>query len=186
MFRTSTPVTDGAFHDRAVELDQLTQRVDQLRAGAPRWLAVLGVRRVGKTSLLLELVRRNRHKDVRFVVLDTASRTNRSGSTSSRRLALRTVDAFFGRELGVSLEELASRPDDYRATLPEARAFAGFDRALRADLLSLCVAPGQCQDRGACARAGGAARRGDQASTAWSRGTSSRSSRSCRRRAVAC
>ncbi|HEY0482117.1 MAG TPA: ATP-binding protein [Kofleriaceae bacterium] len=140
MFRTSTPVTQGAFHDRATELKALTQRVDQLRAGTPRWLAVLGVRRVGKTSLLLELVRRNRHRDVRFVVLDCFE-DQPLGFDIFRRLALRTVDAFFGRELGVSLEALADRPDEYRATLPEAQGFSRLDRALRADLLSLCVAP---------------------------------------------
>jgi AAA+ ATPase superfamily predicted ATPase/Holliday junction resolvase len=140
VFRTSTPVTHGAFHDRTHELRQLTARVDQLRAGAPRWLAVLGVRRVGKTSLLLELVARNRRKDVRFVVLDCFE-DQPLGFDIFRRLALRTVDAFFGRELGTSLEALAPRPDDYRAALPEARAFAKLDRALRADLLSLCAAP---------------------------------------------
>ena len=140
MFRTSTPVTAGAFHNRAKELNQLTQRVEQLRAGAPRWLAMLGIRRVGKTSLLLELVRRNRHQDVRFVVLDSFE-DQPLGFDIFRRLALRTVDAFFGGEIGVSLEALASRPDEYRAALPEARAFFGLDRTLRADLLALCVAP---------------------------------------------
>jgi AAA+ ATPase superfamily predicted ATPase len=140
VFRTSTPVTDAAFHDRSRELVQLAERVVQLRAGAPRWLAILGIRRVGKTSLLLELVRRNRHKDVRFVVLDCFE-DQPLGFDIFRRLALRTVDAFFGRELGVALEELASRPDEYRAALLEAKAFAKLDRALRADLLSLCEAP---------------------------------------------
>lgn len=140
MFRTSTPVTEGAFHDRAAELRSLTQRVEQLRAGTPRWLAILGVRRVGKTSLLLELVRRNPHKDVRFVVLDCFEEQP-LGFEIFRRLALRTVDAFFGRELGVSLEALAGRPDDYRAALAEARVFSELDRALRADLLSLCSVP---------------------------------------------
>lgn len=140
MFRTSTPVTDDAFHDRVAELRQLTERVAQLRAGTPRWLAVLGVRRVGKTSLLLELVARNRHKDVRFVVLDCFE-DQPLGFDIFRRLALRTVDAFFGRELGASLEALARRPDEYRAALPEARAFGKLDRALRGDLLSLCTAP---------------------------------------------
>jgi Holliday junction resolvase len=41
----------------------------------------------------------------------------------------------------VSLEALAERPDEYRAALLEAQEFAGLDRALRADLLSLCTAP---------------------------------------------
>jgi AAA+ ATPase superfamily predicted ATPase len=140
VFRTSTPVTDGAFHDRAAELAQLTRRIAQLRAGTPRWLAMLGVRRIGKTSLLLEMVRRNRYKNVRFVVIDSFE-DQPLGFEIFRRLALRTVDAFFGRELGVSLEALASRPDEYRVTLLEAKAFAGLDRALRADLLALCVAP---------------------------------------------
>jgi Holliday junction resolvase len=140
VFLTSTPVTDDGFHDRAGELKQLIERIDHLRAGTPRWLAVLGVRRVGKTSLLLELVRRNRHRDVRFVVLDCFEEQP-LGFDIFRRLALRTVDAFFGRELGMSLEALASRPDEYRAVLPEAKGFSDLDRALRADLLSLCVAP---------------------------------------------
>ena len=140
MFRTSTPVTQGAFHDRTTELNALTQRVEQLRAGAPRWVAVLGVRRVGKTSLLLELVRRNRHDDVRFVVLDSFE-DQPLGFDIFRRLALRSVDAFFGRDLGVSLEALADRPDDYRAALLEVPELSTLDRALRADLLSLCELP---------------------------------------------
>ena len=140
MFRTSTPVTQGSFHDRADELRSLTQRVDQLRAGTPRWLAVLGVRRVGKTSLLLELVRRNRHRDVQFVVIDSFE-DQPLGFDIFRRLALRTVDAFFGRDLGVSLEALAENPDEYRAALLEVPELATVDRALRIDLLSLCEAP---------------------------------------------
>lgn len=144
MFRTSTPVTEDAFHNRATELASLMQRVEQLRTGTPRWLAILGVRRVGKTSLLLELVRRSPHKDVRFVVLDCFEEQP-LGFEIFCRLALRTVDAFFGRELGVSLEALASRPDEYRATLAEARMFTELDRVLRTDLLSLCEAPPTAQ-----------------------------------------
>lgn len=139
MFRTSTPVTAQAFHDRRRELQELTTRVTQLRAGTPRWLAVLGQRRVGKTSLLLELVRRNRHRDVRFVVLDCFEEQP-LGFGIFRRLALRTADAFFGRELGASLEALAERPDEYRAALVESKAFARLDRALRADVLGLADA----------------------------------------------
>ncbi|MBI3182889.1 MAG: ATP-binding protein [Myxococcales bacterium] len=139
MFGSSTPVTNQAFHDREAELQQLARRVAQLRAGTPRWLAVLGLRRIGKTSLLLEMVRRNRHRDVRFVVLDCFEEEP-LGFDIFRRLGLRTVDAFFGRELGVSLEALARSPDDYRAALEEARGFLKLERSLRADLLSLCVA----------------------------------------------
>ncbi len=140
MFRTSTPVTDREFHDRVPELARLQQAVDALRAGAPRWVAVLGVRRVGKTSLLLELTRRNPHPDVCFVVLDCFEEQP-LGFEIFRRLALRTVDAFLAREADVSFEALAPRPDEYRAALVEAPTFTRLDRALRADLLSLCEGP---------------------------------------------
>lgn len=137
MFRSSTPVTDMAFHDRDVELKQLGERVAALRKGAPRWLAVLGERRVGKTSLLLELVRRNKHRDVRFVVLDCFEEEP-LGFEIFRRLALRTVDAFFSREAKLSFETLQERPDEYRVALEEARSYRQLDRGLRADLQGLC------------------------------------------------
>lgn len=140
MFRSSTPVTDAAFHDRVGELKQLSQRITALRAGAPRWLAVLGERRVGKTSMLLELVRRNRHRDVRFVVLDCFEEEP-LGFEIFRRLALRTVDAFFAREAKVSFEALQGRPDEYRVALDDAKSYRGLDRALRADLQGLCDRP---------------------------------------------
>ncbi|MFO0593662.1 MAG: AAA family ATPase [Myxococcaceae bacterium] len=139
MFTTSTPVTAGSFFDRRAELARLGECVDRLRAGHPRWLAILGVRRVGKTSLLLELERRSRQRDVHFVVLDCFEE-DPLGFGIFRRLALRTVDAFLGAELGVSLEALARRADDYRAALLESKRFRSFDRALRADLLSLADA----------------------------------------------
>ncbi|MGV3621288.1 MAG: ATP-binding protein, partial [Archangium sp.] len=140
MFRSSTPVTDVAFHDRVVELKELGRRIAALRAGAPRWLAVLGERRVGKTSMLLELVRRNRHRDVRFVVLDCFEEEP-LGFELFRRLALRTVDAFFAREARVSFEALLSRPDEYRAALDDSKSYRSLDRLLRADLQGLCERP---------------------------------------------
>ncbi|MBL8911625.1 MAG: ATP-binding protein [Archangium sp.] len=140
MFSTSTPVTDTAFFDRTVELKRLAGVITALRQGTPRWLAILGVRRVGKTSLVLELVRRDRHRDVRFVVLDCME-DDPLGFGIFHHLALRTVDAFFARELGTSVASLARRPDEYRATLPESKLFRSLDRGLRADLLSLADAP---------------------------------------------
>lgn len=147
MFSTSTPVTDSAFFDRTTELERLRAVVASLRAGTPKWLAILGVRRVGKTSLVLELVRREggssgaaRRRDVRFVVLDSFEE-DPLGFGIYQRLALRTADAFLGHDLAASVEALARRPDEYRAALPESKVFRSLDRALRADLLSLVDAP---------------------------------------------
>jgi len=139
MFRTSTPVTDASFFDRAIELTQLEDCVKQLRGGSPRWMAVLGRRKVGKTSLLLELTRRARTNDVLFTVVDSFE----DGPVSFeifRRLAVRVADAFFSRHLGVSLEALLPRPDDYRAALLDARELPRLPRELRADLLGLADA----------------------------------------------
>jgi hypothetical protein len=41
------------FHDRTAELERLSAFVAELRAGTNRWLAVIGPRKVGKTSLIL-------------------------------------------------------------------------------------------------------------------------------------
>jgi AAA+ ATPase superfamily predicted ATPase/Holliday junction resolvase len=140
VFSASTPVTATAFFDRRAELARLSGAVEALRAGRPRWLAVLGLRRVGKTSLLLEQVRRNRLPDVHFVVLDCFEE-DPLGFGIFRRLALRTVDAFLSHELGSSLEALARRPEEYRAALHESKTFLSLERGLRADLLSLPEAP---------------------------------------------
>ncbi|MDX2010184.1 MAG: ATP-binding protein [Myxococcaceae bacterium] len=139
MFSTSTPVIDDAFFDRRDELKRLGEAVAALRQGRPRWLAVLGVRRVGKTSLLLELARRSQRRDLRFVVLDCFE-DQPLGFGVFSRLALRSVDAFLAESVGASLEALARRPDEFRAALMESRRFQAFDRSLRADVLSLPTA----------------------------------------------
>lgn len=139
MFSTSTPVIDDAFFDRRDELRRLGEAVASLRQGRPRWVAVLGVRRVGKTSLLLELARRSHRRDLRFVVLDCFEESP-LGFAIFLRLALRAVDAFLAESVGASLEALARRPDEFRAALMESKRFQAFDRSLRADLLSLPTA----------------------------------------------
>lgn len=139
MYLASTPVTDAGFFDRAHELKQLAGVIDALRAGAPRWLCIVGRRKVGKTSLVLEAMRRSRHKDVHFVVLDSLEQAP-LGFELFRRLALRTVDAFFSRASAISFEALAGAPDEYQAALLDAPGFAALDRALRTALLGLARA----------------------------------------------
>lgn len=140
MYRASTPATAGTFFDRARELKLLSSAVDALRQGSPRWVALVGSRKVGKTSLLLELARTQKHRDVRFVVLDSFEEQPLSFQIF-RRLALRTLDAFFARELGASLEALREQPDAFRATLGDAAGFAKLDRTLRAQVLGVCDMP---------------------------------------------
>lgn len=56
---TSTPVTGHQFFDRADEMAQLSSVVSDARQGVRRWVALVGHRKIGKTSVLLELLRRH-------------------------------------------------------------------------------------------------------------------------------
>lgn len=136
MFRTSNPVTAKDFYDREGELADLQGRVEKLRRGAPAWVAIVGRRKVGKTSLLLELKRRAGAPKVLFVVIDSFEAAVPSLDIV-RRYALRTVDAALGVALGLSLEALAGRPAEYRVALQRSRAFGSLPPELRDLLLEL-------------------------------------------------
>ena len=77
MFFSSTPATADAFFDRQQQLTQLEGAVKRLMKGAPQWVAILGSRKVGKTSLMLELQRRVASPRLRFVVLDGLAKPGR-------------------------------------------------------------------------------------------------------------
>src|SRR5690349_9640187 len=113
MFRTNQPVTGPAFFNRARELADLEQLVSQLESDEPRWVAIIGRRKVGKTSLVLELARRRRARGLAFVILDTQECAPLS-LEFFRLYALRIADAFLGAAVGYSLELLAENPDEYR------------------------------------------------------------------------
>ena len=134
MFFSSTPATADAFFDRQQQLTQLEGAVKRLVRGAPQWVAILGSRKVGKTSLMLELQRRVASPRLRFVVLDSFEEHPLSFEVF-RRLALRTLDAFFADELGVSLLALSRTPSAYRAVWTDSKAWQGLDRGLRAEIL---------------------------------------------------
>jgi predicted AAA+ superfamily ATPase len=57
-FEISTPVTNANFFNREKELDRLLFSAENLAKGARNWVALLGHRKVGKSSLLWELRRR--------------------------------------------------------------------------------------------------------------------------------
>jgi AAA+ ATPase superfamily predicted ATPase len=136
MFRTSTPVTDEAFRNRARELERLDALVQRLVDGQPQWLAIIGPRKVGKTSLLLELTRRAHDPSVAFVVLDSFETTPISYEVF-RRYALRLLDAVLATELGASLEAASARPAEYRALLLQSERFAQLPPDLQAAVMEV-------------------------------------------------
>jgi len=70
-FSTAKPVVGEAFHNRKEELEQLSAMIESLQKGVPRYYALLGLRKVGKTSLISELKRRTAHiNDVVIAVID--------------------------------------------------------------------------------------------------------------------
>jgi AAA+ ATPase superfamily predicted ATPase len=136
MFQTSTPVVGAGFFNRKSELDQLAQAIAKLSSGAPRWIAILGPRKIGKTSLVLEAARRADSMSVRVVTLDVQEQDPASPQIF-RRLILRVLDAALGAELGESLERLMRSPAAYRRALQRSEVFAKLPAGLRSELLEL-------------------------------------------------
>lgn len=91
MFRTSTPVSATDFFNREAELARLTACVARLEAGAPQWMAIIGRRKVGKTSLLLELARTVQRDRLRFIATDVLEYVPLD-ITIVRAYALRVLD----------------------------------------------------------------------------------------------
>ncbi len=140
MFQTSLPVTSENFHNRAAELEKLRGAIQRLERGAPSWLAVIGPRKIGKTSLILEAARRTSGAHLVVVALDVQEAAPVS-LQFFRRLALRVLDAFLGRELGGSLERLASSPSAYRRLLQGSPLFTRLPPAVRSEILEIVEGP---------------------------------------------
>ncbi len=136
MFHTSTPVTGEGFESREVELATLERAITRLTEGAPQWVAILGPRKIGKTSLVLEAVRRMPDGAPRAVTMDAQEWAPLS-LAFFRHLALRVADAFFVHETGESLARLADQPAAYRGVLQRTGTFARLPAPLRAELLEL-------------------------------------------------
>ncbi len=136
VFASHQPVHDETFLDRRAEMARLDEVVGRLLAGQPKWLALLGPRKIGKTSLLRELQRRRASAAVGFILFDIFEQSPPSPEIV-RLLALRTADQALGPALGTSLEILAAHPDLYRATLSTAAAFVQLPPEVRATLIAL-------------------------------------------------
>jgi AAA+ ATPase superfamily predicted ATPase len=136
MFRTSTPALGPGFHNRKSELAVLSRAINGLMAGKPQWVAVLGPRKIGKTSLVMQATRQSITEQLKVVTLDVQDQGPVSPKVF-RRLAIRVLDAVFGSELGESLERLASQPAAYRALLQQSERFASLSASLRGEALEL-------------------------------------------------
>ena len=136
MFRSSLPVTQGAFLDREGPLARLEALMDRTKAGAPEWLALVGPRKVGKTSLLLEAARRADDGKLAFVVFDVMDALPISLEVF-RRLAARVLDATLGDEAGVALSRLLARPEEFRAALLPAPRYRRLPAELQRLILEL-------------------------------------------------
>jgi len=101
------------FRDRRPQLSRILTCVERLRAGTPEWLALLGPRKVGKTSLLLE-ASRCQGDSVVFAVLDAFDHVPVTAEVL-RLLVLRAVESVFASECGQSLEATIT-PASYRAS----------------------------------------------------------------------
>lgn len=140
MFRTTRPLSNDAFHDREDILERLERSVAALEAGEPRWVVIMGHRKIGKTSLLLEAARRFAHPGLRFVVFDVFDALPVSREVF-RRLALKILDATLGDAAGAGFSVLADQPAELRQTLAKSELFVRLPPALRATLLELADRP---------------------------------------------
>jgi AAA+ ATPase superfamily predicted ATPase len=134
VFQSSHPVSGVTFYDRDAELAGLEAYLAQLRAGTTRWLAVIGPRKIGKTSMILELSRRAAHLVV--VAVDTQEVSPPSLEVF-RIAALRTVDRLLGADLGASLEVLAATRGDVTTVLDGSAGFAALPGPVKTAIRAL-------------------------------------------------
>lgn len=135
MFRAGGPVTASSFHDRSCELQTVLSSFESLASGTPRWLALIGPRKVGKTSLLLEAARQS--EEVAVVMVDAMERAPPTVEMF-RTLTLRALDALLAERLGASLERRARDPQRFRRLL---YGLDGFSADLRTELDRLATEP---------------------------------------------
>ncbi len=124
------------FFDRTAELGRLNSLLARVQARAPEWLAIVGPRKVGKTSLILEWERRLADPRLACVVIDVMGVAPPSRELF-RIYALRIVDRVLGDEAGAGLIDLASQPAKYRSALQQSPRFDRLPPNLRAEILEL-------------------------------------------------
>lgn len=138
MYQTTLPVVGPEFRDRTQPLAQVISAIARLKKGSPKWLALLGQRKVGKTSLLLEAARRS-DASIIFAIIDVFNHLPVNADLF-RQLAIKVVDGAFSQECGQSLETTWD-PDTYRSVLVQSRRFGQLSTDLKRLLLSLRDGP---------------------------------------------
>lgn len=136
MFQTNVPVTADAFRDRATQLARLAELVKRLETGHPTWLAILGPRKMGKSSLIWEAARRHEGGRVDVVIADVME-SQPVSMDFFRLLAARLLDAAFGAELGARLERLLALPARFRDALDASVTFRQLPSDIRVRVLAL-------------------------------------------------
>lgn len=144
MFRTSAPVTAAGFHDRTDQVAELVGAFESLAGGTPVWVAIIGRRKVGKTSLLLEAARRA-SEQVDVVVLDVLELVPLTVDVF-RTLALRAVDALFAEEAGASFERAARNRAEYQRLIDATPSLSALPAELRSEVRELVEAPATPED----------------------------------------
>lgn len=119
----------------AAELARLDDVIDKLQRGAPKWLCLVGPRKVGKTSLLREVERRTRARAPApgFVVVDVFE-TLPVSLEIFRVLAIQSVEVLLSRDAGRSLAAEADAPAAWRAALVQSPRFRGLPPDLQTTL----------------------------------------------------
>lgn len=101
-FAPTVPATGDAFLDRVDEMARLDRVLLAVEAGRPRWAALVGPRKIGKSSLLAEWQRRVGAGRAAWVSLDLFREP--PGPDFLRRWTGRVLDAFLAPEVGASVE----------------------------------------------------------------------------------
>lgn len=140
MFRTNLPVTRARFHNRVHALERLKRFTMDLNRGEPRWLAIVGPRKVGKSSLLAEAALRFGNSRLCFVSFDVFEAMPVSFEVF-RRLAAKILDVGLAGDTGLSLSVVVDDPRRVREVLAQSDRFAKLPAALRATWIQLADRP---------------------------------------------
>jgi AAA+ ATPase superfamily predicted ATPase len=140
MFRTNVPVSRALFHDRAKALERLKRLSLDVKRGEPRWLAIIGPRKIGKSSLLAEAAQRFGSAKLRFVSFDVFDAMPVSFEVF-RRLGAKVLDAAVGEDAGAVVSVAINDPPRFREILARSDRFAQLPASLRSTLLELAARP---------------------------------------------
>ncbi len=115
VYLTHAPVVAKAFFNRSAQLKRLEEAV---RVG--RWTAIIGLRKLGKTSLILEIERRM-SREFAFCPVDLFE-FNPLSKEFFRHYALRCIDRLLSTHGGRSLASAVDDVDDYQRLLKKCLA----------------------------------------------------------------